>query len=198
MDEERAWEFALSFPNDLTHGEDHVRRVVSRCLKLAKHYPGADVRALTFAAILHDCGRAEEINDPKVPHAKAGAEKAERFLLENGETRAFASRVGAIIAAHSRRSDAQMGGIEERLLFDADKLDMCGAVGIYRGIAYCAANGLPLTGKGGAVETVEWDMEHVKRSLFTPEAGEMAKDGLEFMRAFALRLRAETENIREV
>ena len=69
---------------------------------------------------------------------------------------------------------------------------------IYRGIAYCAANGLPLTGKGGAVETVEWDMEHVKRSLFTPEAGEMAKDGLEFMRAFALRLRAETENIREV
>lgn len=198
MDEKRAWEFALSFPNDLTHGEDHVRRVVSRCEKLAESYPGADTRALTYAAILHDCGRTEEINDPNVPHAKAGAEKAERFLLENGETPSFAGRVKAIIAAHSLRSDAEKGGIEEKLLFDADKLDMCGAVGIYRGIAYCAANGLPLTGKNGAVETVEWDMEHVKRSLFTPEAREMAKDGLEFMRAFALRLRAETENIREV
>ena len=197
MDEKRAWEFALSFPSDLTHGEDHVKRVLSRCVKLAAAYHGADRRALVYAAILHDCGRAEEMNDPSAPHAKAGAQKAERFLLENGEAPAFAARVRAIIAAHSRRSDAEQGGIEEKLLFDADKLDMCGAIGIYRGIAYCAANGLPLTGEGGVTETVEWDRKHVEHSLFTPEAREMAKDGLEFMRAFASRLRAETEDTRE-
>jgi HD superfamily phosphodiesterase len=197
MDEKRAWEFALSFPSDLTHGEDHVKRVLSRCVKLAAAYHGADRRALVYAAILHDCGRAEEMNDPGVPHAKAGAKKAERFLLENGEAPSFAARVRAIIAAHSRKSDAEQGGIEEKLLFDADKLDMCGAIGIYRGVAYCAANGLPLAGDGGVTETVEWDRKHVEYSLFTPEAREMAKDGLEFMRAFALRLRAETEDIQE-
>ena len=197
MDEKRAWEFALSFPSDLTHGEDHVKRVLSRCVKLAAAYHGADRRALVYAAILHDCGRAEEMNDPGAPHAKAGAQKAERFLLENGEAPAFAARVREIIAAHSRRSDAEQGGIEEKLLFDADKLDMCGAIGIYRGIAYCAANGLPLTGEGGVTETVEWARKHVEHSLFTPEARDMAKDGLEFMRAFDLRLRAETEDIQE-
>ena len=197
MDEERAWEFALSFPSDLTHGEDHVKRVLDRCVKLAEHYPGADRRALVFAAILHDCGRCEEMSDPAVSHAPAGAEKAEAFLLKNSESPEFAGRVRAIIAAHSRRCDAGNGGIEAKILFDADKLDMCGAIGIYRGIAYCAANGLPLTGENGVIETVEWDTKHVEHSLFTPEARAMAKDGLEFMRAFATRLKAETEDKRE-
>ena len=197
MDLKRAWEFALSFPSDLTHGEDHVKRVLDRCMKLADRYPSADRKALACAAVLHDCGRAEEINDPAVPHAPAGAAKAEAFLLEEGEEPAFAGRVRAIIAAHSRRSDAENGGIEEKILFDADKLDMCGAIGIYRGIAYCAANSLPLNGENGVIETVEWDTEHVEHSLFTPEARAMAKEGLEFMRAFASRLRAETEDKRE-
>ncbi|MCR4620895.1 MAG: HD domain-containing protein [Clostridiales bacterium] len=191
MDIQRAWRFALSFPGDITHGEDHVRRVLGRCMRLADSFPGTDKRALEFAAVLHDIGRGDEIRDPALPHAKAGAERAERFLLEEGETPRFAARVRSIIAAHSRRSDAEQGGIEEKLLFDADKLDMCGALGVYRGIAYCAVNGLPLEGENGVIETVEWDMEHVKNSLFTSEAKAMAQNGIEFMREFADRLKME-------
>jgi uncharacterized protein len=64
---------------------------------------------------------------------------AAEWLLSNGFTQEFAARVGDCIRAHSFRGRLDGNSavtIEAMILYDADKLDAAGAVGIARTLAY--------------------------------------------------------------
>lgn len=65
-----------------------------------------------------------------------GAQKAERFLLENGFPPEYTRQVGRCVRTHRFRSFGQPEAIEEKILFDADKLDAAGATGIVRTLFY--------------------------------------------------------------
>ncbi len=186
--------YALSCAADASHGEGHIRRVWTNALKLAKHYPDADTEVLTAAAILHDCGQAEQLRDPRVHHAEKGAGKAEAFLRSAGAGEAFARQVGKIIAAHSSPEMAAAAGIEAKLLFDADKLDMCGAVGLSRALMYALDNGEALysPGEESFWSVAQNDGAFVEKNLFTPEARALAQERLKLSRAFLDSLKAET------
>ena len=189
----RIEEFAFSFPTDLSHGEDHVRRVTKNALKIAANYPDINIDALYCACILHDCGRIEQINDPCVPHARAGAEKAFKFLSKNGFEGEFAEFVSRIIAAHSSPDEAEQTGLEAKILFDADKLEMTGAVGISRALMYAisADEKLYEANKRNFSDELLNDMNFAQSHFFTPEARLLSQNRLKLMNEFYLSLLSE-------
>lgn len=77
-------------------------------------------------------------------HAKEGAEMALHFLLDSGWTGERAQRVSAAIRQHRYRSEEPPESLEAKILFDADKLDVTGAMGIARTLQYQGRMGHPL------------------------------------------------------
>lgn len=117
---------------DAAHAFDHVMRV----LALAEHIAraeGADLEIVRTATLLHDIAR----NEPD--HHLAGAERA-RALLQ-GYPLEKVDAVCHAIAAHRFREGPAPATLEARCLFDADKLDAMGAIGVARAVAYAAAHG---------------------------------------------------------
>ena len=138
---------------DSAHDTQHVYRVLNYAMDIAAHEQGVDLEILQAACMLHDIGRGEQYADPRVDHAACGAEKARKWLEANGHSVEFAQAVSDCISAHRFRSDNPPVSIEAKILFDADKLDACGAMGMARTLFYKAHVGLPLymIGENGAV-----------------------------------------------
>jgi len=129
---------------DSAHDTQHVYRVLCYAMDIAAHEQGADLGILRAACLLHDIGRAEQYADPRVDHAACGGEKARRWLEANGYSADFAQAVSDCIHTHRFRSENPPKSLEAKILFDADKLDACGAMGVARTLLYKAHVGLPL------------------------------------------------------
>ena len=121
---------------DSAHDAEHVLRVLYNALRIAEGEGEVDYDVLIAACLLHDIGRPEQFRDPKLCHARVGSEKAYRFLLENGFAESFAARVRSCILTHRFRKAMEPESIEAKILFDADKLDVTGALGIARTLMY--------------------------------------------------------------
>lgn len=131
-------------PKDSAHGAEHVYRVLYTALDIAAHMENVNTDVLICACLLHDIGRKSQANDPSVCHAAAGAEMAKAFLLEHDFAEDFADHVAACILSHRYRKGISCDSIEAKILFDSDKLDVSGAVGIARTLYYGAQFGEPL------------------------------------------------------
>lgn len=187
---------------DSAHAEDHVTRVTNAAMEICRFEPGADREALLCACLLHDIGRGEQLKDPSRHHARVGAEKARDFLVKNGWDAAFAARVADTIGAHSDARLASARGIEARILFDADKLDVIGAIGACRTVAYGAEagepiydasdlNGAPSPAGGSMLREMENDYRFAVSSFMTARGRELAERKAAFSRAFMDALREE-------
>lgn len=129
-------DYMLSCLHDSAHDSEHIYRVLHVATDIASHEAGVDMDILTVSCLLHDIGRKEEYEDPQLCHAAVGAEKAFRFLMQHNWEEERAGRVRDCIAQHRYRNDNRPERIEARILFDADKLDAAGAVGIARTLIY--------------------------------------------------------------
>ncbi len=136
--------YMRSCMSDSAHDTEHVYRVLYNALEIAKAEPGADYDVLVAACLLHDIGRKEQFSDPTVCHAAAGSEKAFRFLTEHGFGTDFAEKVRHCILTHRFRKAMPPQSLEAKILFDADKLDVTGAIGIARTLMYKADMAEPL------------------------------------------------------
>jgi len=134
----------LECMSDSAHDCEHVYRVLYVALDIADHEPRVDYDVLITAALLHDIGRKEQFENPKLCHAQVGAEKARKYLLESGYDADFAGKVESCIRAHRYRSNNLPKTIEEKILFDADKIDATGTLGIARTLLYKGKEGEPL------------------------------------------------------
>lgn len=85
---------------------------------------------------MHDVGRKEQLENPKLCHAKVGAQKAYQFLVDNGFEEAYAEQIRDCVETHRFRKEKEPQSIEAKILFDADKLDVVGAIGIARTLMY--------------------------------------------------------------
>ena len=128
--------FMLSCMDDSAHDSEHVYRVLYNALAIAREEKDADYDILIAACLLHDIGRIDQIRDPSLCHAQVGSEKAYRFLLESGMDEAFAQQVRHCIVTHRFRKNLPPQTLEAKILFDADKLDVTGAIGIARTLMY--------------------------------------------------------------
>lgn len=136
--------YMLSCMEDSAHDAEHIYRVLYNALQIAKGEENVNYDILITACLLHDVGRKEQFADPGLCHAAVGAEKAEKLLRENGFTPDFAGAVAHAIRTHRFRKAMQPETLEAKNLFDADKLDVTGAIGIARTLMYKADMAEPL------------------------------------------------------
>lgn len=121
---------------DSAHGEYHIYRVLYNALEITKTEKDVNYDILICACLLHDIGRKEQFENPALCHAEVGGRKAYKFLLENGFDPTYAEHVKECIITHRFRKNNSPGSIEARILFDVDKLESAGAIGIARTLIY--------------------------------------------------------------
>jgi uncharacterized protein len=192
---------------DSAHDFEHILRVVRMAEYLARA-EGGDEQVVRSAALLHDIARHDEDTaahstdrtDGTPPdHAQLSADGARRVLLENGADESFAARVADAIRSHRFRGGVTPAALEAKILFDADKLDSIGAIGIARAYAICGQLNQKLYSepKENAVATrrqhneghtpvdeYHVKLKHLRERFYTPTAQRIAAQRDAFMREF--------------
>jgi uncharacterized protein len=125
------------------HGKDHVERVYNLAIKIGKE-EGADLDILKAAALLHDIARAMEDEGKVEDHSIEGAKIARKILEENCFPAQKMEEVIHCIEAHRFRNDLKANSLEAKILQDADRLDLIGAVGLARVFARGGWANLPI------------------------------------------------------
>jgi len=119
-----------------SHDWEHSERVFRLAWRIAMR-EGADPNIVLPAALLHDIGRDTEFHaEGRVCHAAVGAALARDVLERIGLEPVLAERICHCIASHRFRGEVRPQTIEAEVLFDADKLDSIGAVGIGRAFLF--------------------------------------------------------------
>lgn len=129
--------YMLSHAGEAVHAADHIYRVLGNALTLAESEPGTDREILIAACLLHDVGRAQELKTG-ADHALVGGDMAYDFLLSRGWPAHRAAWVRDCIRSHRFRGELPPETIEARILFDSDKLDAVGPIGVARTLQYGA------------------------------------------------------------
>lgn len=200
------------------HNMDHVLRVYNLCEHLARGEAGVDFEALRLAALLHDIARVKEDQDNtgETDHAVFGASMAEKILQDLGYNTVIISKVKHCITTHRFRGSNKPETMEAKILFDADKLDIIGAVGVARSFIIAGEYGerifsdvplneyvkMNLVGgeRSGRVKDVaahaanlefELKLKHIPEKLYTQKAQEIARERIKLMELFFERLEQE-------
>ena len=120
----------LMSPKDLHHGFEHSQRVRNYALLIAEAEK-ADITIVEIAAYLHDIGRGHEKNQY---HTKTSSKLAKIFLLNLDFPKKATQKIIHCIETHSRKKIYRKPPktIEAKVLYDADGLEMIGAVGLLR------------------------------------------------------------------
>ncbi len=128
--------YMLECMNDSSHDPEHVMRVLYTAMHIAETEGGADQDILIASCLLHDIGRGAQFKDPSICHAAEGGKMAERFLIGIGWSAQRAKHVSDCVRTHRWRSGDPPESVEAKILFDADKLEAAGALGIARTLMY--------------------------------------------------------------
>lgn len=136
--------YMLQCMEDSAHDKEHVYRVLHNALVIAAEEIAVDYDVLLSACMLHDIGRKEQLRDSTLCHAAVGSEMAYAFLLDAGFSDEFARKVRDCIRTHRFRKNDPPQSLEAKILFDADKLDVVGAMGIARTLAYQGTVSAPM------------------------------------------------------
>jgi uncharacterized protein len=204
LEQARSW-----YPDDPVHGFDHVQRVVRLAAQIARA-EGADLEIVQAAALLHD---AQDRRQPpganhRAAHHHASADFAAEILAAEGWSEERIAAVQHCIRAHRFRDNSEPPqSLEAKILFDADKLDAIGAVGVIRAVGYALTHDNPTYAEPSAQflstgETVPGEshsayheylfkLRKLKDRLYTPTAQAIAAERHRAMEAFFEQLAAE-------
>ena len=127
---------------DRAHDLDHALRVREWGKKLAVE-EGADNTVIELAALLHDIGRSGTVEKT---HAESSAGLAVNILKKNGYAQDVVSKVREAIISHSLEGGYEPKTLEAKILYDADKLDFVGAIGLGRLFTWAGVQGWSLLG----------------------------------------------------
>lgn len=189
-----------------SHDWDHTNRVLKLCIRIGSKEQ-ADLEILRYAAILHDIGRmAQDQSNGKVCHAKLSARLARPILEKHQIDPRKIQRIIHCIESHRFRGHIVPTSIEAQILFDADKLDSIGAVGIGRAFLFAGEIGArlhnvhvdlettqPYTREDTAFREYQVKLRNVRDRILTREGKKLAKDRHRFMVEYFNRLNKEVE-----
>ena len=202
------------------HDLDHVERVFKLCQILAKSYAKVDYDVLIPAALLHDIARYKEDQDATgtIDHTVLGAKMAGEILLNLGYPEDKIKAVKYCIENHRFRGRGTPKTLEAMILFDADKLDVLGAIGVARSFVIAGEYGERIYSDTPVEEYIkdnlvngvtkgrikdiskhtpnleyETKFRYVPAKLFTEKAKQLAKGRMEFMDLFFQRLQMEIQ-----
>jgi uncharacterized protein len=192
-----------------SHDWEHTLRVLRLCRRIGPA-EGADMLVLEAAALLHDIGRPhQDAANGSVCHAVHGAAIAGRLVASLPLTDARRDNIIHSVRAHRFRDDYFPESIEAKVLFDADKLDAIGAVGVARAYQFAGELGACLHNPGLPPEKAEpyskndtgyrefcVKLSKIKDRMLTAEGRRMAQDRHDFMVAFFNRFLEEFDGKR--
>lgn len=143
------------------HDFDHTLRVLACGEKLLMQLPFADALVVKTAIILHDIARPLESQScGKICHAQMGSQLVPEILQGFNLDDQFISKVANCVRCHRYRDNAEPTTIEEKIVYDADKLDSMGAIGIGRAFLFAGNNGARLHNtKEEALNSKEYSKE---------------------------------------
>lgn len=193
-----------------SHDFDHVLRVTALAEKIARD-EGADLAIVRTAALLHDVAESQG----RAHHHLASAARAREILRDQPPS--FVEAVTHAIAAHRFRAQPDPQTLEAQIVFDADKLDITGAIGVARAFAYAGEHGNILwntpwreiaVGGGDAISQPAalgaaytpshefvYKLDRITERLYTATARAIACERAAFMRTFFERLDLEVAGL---
>jgi len=203
IEQARTW-YASSDP---VHDFEHILRVYRMADRLAIE-EGADLEIVHAAALLHDAEGSAPGSETRASHHHRSAEFARQILTDEGWSEERILAVQHCIRAHRFRQDGEAPQtIEAKIIFDADKLDVLGAIGAARTLGYSALNHQPFYFQpsqkfldSGEKEPGEphssyheylFKLKKIKDLLFTQKARALAAERDAFLIAFFQQLAAE-------
>jgi uncharacterized protein len=189
-----------------SHGFDHIRRVSALCHRLGREL-SADMEVLELAALLHDIGRDEQDRSGgKKCHALSGADTAAHLLRDHGAGRHLVKKVTDCIRQHRYRSTTPPASLEAKILWDADKIDSLGAVGVGRAFLFAGEVGARLHNTEAEARRAKSyspgdtayreylvKLKGLPRRLKTAAGRRVARDRAAFMEIFFCRLDDEVK-----
>jgi uncharacterized protein len=190
------------------HGWDHVERVYNLCVHIGRE-EGADMEVLQIAAALHDIARDIQTKSKgRVCHAQEGARMAQEILSGYDLSEEKKNNIIHCIQTHRFRNEDVPETLEAKILFDADKLDAIGAIGIARDFHFAGEIGARVHDKNVDVENVEEysrddtayreflvKLSKIKDKMLTDEGRRTARGRHDFMVQFFDRLNDEVDGI---
>jgi len=192
---------------DPVHGFDHIQRVYRMAERLAQA-ENADLEIVRAAALLHDIEGSHPAGEERHNHHQQSANIAAEILRDEGWLPERIAAVQHCIRSHRYRDNREPPAtLEAKVLFDADKLDVLGAIGVVRVLGYAIQAGQPAyaepsqhfleTGEEEPGEPHSAYHEHlfklrkVKERLFTATARAIAEQRHDFLEAYFAKLSSE-------
>jgi len=195
--------------NPACHDWDHTLRVLQVAERLAVA-ENADLAIVRFAALLHDIGRPQELQDAGITcHAVLGEDIARQILGQVGiDEPAFVDAVAHCVRAHRfrRRDQVVPQSLEARVIYDADKLDAIGVVGLARAFHFAGRIGARLHNSyDEALQAPSYSrndtayreflvkLQYIHANMLTASGRCLANDRQQRMHAFVQQLCQEVE-----
>lgn len=203
------------------HDIDHIMRVYNLALKIAQGEAGVDAEVLKAAVLLHDIGSIKEANDPtgRTDHAVVGAKMARPILKSLNFSVKKIIRIQECILSHRYRTDNQPQSIEAKILFDADKLDATGAIGLARSFSWVGRHKAKIYTKVGNLKRyiqdnlvggqlngriidksqhstqLNWELKEkfLLKKLYTKTAKKIGQERITYYKKFLSRLEREVK-----
>jgi HD superfamily phosphodiesterase len=162
------------------HGNDHIQRVWRRSLRLGKRL-GADLEILGAAVYLHDLGR-HYVSDNA--HGELSAQIAEPVLerMEYPELKRGPA-LHAIRVHDTTSGRDERNTLESQILYDADKLDTFGVVGVLRYIRRCFGK--------YPIDLVLKDIDSRWEGITLQETRDLAQPEYEYVKEYFMKLKKE-------
>ena len=189
---------------DGCHDFDHTLRVLHNAEMLLDFFPEAESCVVRVGALLHDIGRVGDTDAEGGCHAERGAAMAESWLRARSCSEEFIGRVVAAVRTHRYRSEAMPESIEAKIVFDADKLDSVGLVGVTRALLFAgrigarlhnteaeALAGAPYSREDTAYREYLVKLRHIPERMMTEPGRAMASSRTAIMAQFFTELERE-------
>lgn len=189
------------------HDWDHTLRVWANARRL-RELEGGDALVVDCASVLHDIGRPEELADQGLTcHATRGSERVRELLRQVGIVDPDTiDHVAACVRTHRfrARDGERPASVEARIIFDADKLDSIGAIGIGRSFHFAGRIGARVHNSSAEAQaSASYSREdsayreylvklrHVRQHLLTDAGRRLAAGRHRFMVAFFTQIERE-------
>lgn len=188
----------------------HIVRVTNTTVTLAKQEK-ADLFICQMAALLHDIAD-EKLN----PSQEVGLKKVRDFLGSQGLGQEQIEQIMAIVANISFKGEKEPDqplSLEGKIVQDADRLDVIGAIGIARTMAYSGNKGRPIhdpsmkprenlsyedyrNGQDTAIMHFYEKLLKLKDFMNTPAAKQLAQGRHDFLQTYLEQFYAEWDGER--
>lgn len=190
--------------NKSSHNLEHTERVIRLCNKIGPKEK-ADMHILITAALLHDIGRIhQDSSEGKICHAQKGSDIAKKLLKKHNYAQTEITNICHCIKTHRYRNNQKPKSIEAKILYDADKIDAIGAIGIGRAFQFSGEIGAKLHNNDVDIKNTEEystedtayreyivKLKHIHKKMLTNSGKKLAKKRNKFMKHFFIRLQKE-------